>query len=48
MKMKEKSTNSQRQIYMGILAVFMAVTFLLFMGKDECTCRREHIQWIPL
>lgn len=32
MKMKEKSTNSQRQIYMGILAVFMAVT-LHFYGE---------------
>lgn len=33
MKMKEKSTNSQRQIYMGILAVFMAVTFCFLWGK---------------
>ena len=33
MKMKEKTTNSQRQIYMGILAVFMAVTFCFLWGK---------------
>ena len=31
--MKEKTTNSQRQIYMGILAVFMAVTFCFLWGK---------------
>ena len=33
MKMKEKSTNSQRQIYMGILAVFMEVTFCFLWGN---------------
>ena len=33
MKMKEKTTNSQRRIYMGILAVFMAVTFCFLWGK---------------
>ena len=33
MKMKEKSTNSQKQIYMGILAVFLAVAFCFLWGK---------------
>ena len=33
MEMKEKSTNSQRQICMGILAVFLAVAFCFLWGK---------------
>ena len=33
MKMKEKSTNSQKQICMGILAVFLAVAFCFLWGK---------------
>lgn len=33
MEMKEKSINSQRQICMGILAVFLAVAFCFLWGK---------------
>ena len=45
MKMKEKTTNSQRH---GNPGSIYGSDILLFMGKDECTCRREHIQWVPL
>ena len=40
-KMKEKSINNQRQIYMGIIAVFLAVLFLL--GNVEVNAEETNI-----